>query len=272
MDLFDAIASSVNTIFAQLALTVGPENVADVAERMGVLSPLSGVCSITLGTQAVTPMDMTAAYATLAARGMRRSPHGIAEVRGPGGATLATPDGNPDRAVSREVADIVTHALRGVIEDGTGTLADIGRPAAGKTGTAENYQDAWFCGYVRQLATCVWVGYPEGEIEMHDVRDAATRTVYPNVYGGSIPAAIWHDFMAEAVKGTPPRDFAPLPDLSGYERIPKGAIGHPFVYGEGTSGDSLEDLIRELLEAGLEEAARDLGADLGQGDEGDEDD
>lgn len=278
MDLFGATALSVNTIFAQLALTVGPDNVAEMAERLGVRSPLAGVCSITLGTQGATPLDMTAAYATLAARGMQREPHGITEVTGSSGRLIAAPDGNPEPVVSREVADIVTNALRGVVEHGTGTAANIGRPVAGKTGTAENYKDAWFCGYVPQLVSCVWVGYAEGEVELHNIRDSATGIMYPNIYGGSIPAAIWHDFMSAALARVPVKDFAPLPDISGYDRVPRGSIGDSFRYGE-EGVRSIADQIRELIDAGLRELAEAMfGADVvrdyvgggrGRGDESD---
>jgi penicillin-binding protein 1A len=106
------------------------------------------------------------------------------------------------------VAAELTYALRGVIEHGTGTAAAIGRPAAGKTGTAENFVDAWFCGYVPQLATCVWVGYPAGEIPLLNVEG------YPEVFGGSLPAKIWHNFMGPAVANLPVVNF-PEPTLNG---------------------------------------------------------
>jgi penicillin-binding protein 1A len=105
--------------------------------------------------------------------------------------------GDPgDRALSPSVAERVTYALGGVIRAGTGTAADIGRPAAGKTGTAEGFKDAWFCGFVPQLATCVWVGYPNAEIPL------GTIDGFAQVVGGSVPARIWHDFMTGALDGT----------------------------------------------------------------------
>jgi penicillin-binding protein 1A len=106
------------------------------------------------------------------------------------------------RALSPSVVDRVTYALSGVIRAGTGTAANIGRPAAGKTGTAESFKDAWFCGFVPQLATCVWVGYPQAEIPL------GTIDGFGEVVGGSIPARIWHDFMSGALAGTPVK---PLP-------------------------------------------------------------
>src|SRR5207253_1574848 len=93
-------------------------------------------------------------------------------------------------------------------QKGTGVAANIGRPAAGKTGTAESFQDAWFCGYTPQLVTCVWVGYPKGEIPMHYVHGFA------DVFGGSIPAEIWHQFMAQAMASLPALGF-PTPMVPG---------------------------------------------------------
>src|SRR5439155_4171066 len=90
---------------------------------------------------------------------------------------------------------------QGVISHGTGTAANIGRPAAGKTGTAENYQDAWFCGYVPQLVTCVWVGYPHRELSMQYIEG------YAAVFGGTIPASIWHEFMTQALTDVPAESF-----------------------------------------------------------------
>jgi len=116
-------------------------------------------------------------------------------------------------------ADLVTYALEGVIQHGTGTAAGFGRPAAGKTGTAENFQDAWFCGYVPQLVACVWVGYPKAEIPLLNVEGVGS------VFGGSLPAEIWRRFMARAV--------APLP----VERfVTPRSFGGKFISGSGTYG------------------------------------
>jgi penicillin-binding protein 1A len=202
MPLVQAIAHSVNTIFAQVVVKVGPDRVAQVAHRMGITSPLQPVCSITLGSQAVTPLEMADAFATLADRGVHHAPFAVAKVEGPGGVLLRRTSGRAREAVPRGVADEVTWALQHVVAEGTGTAAAIGRPVAGKTGTGEKFQDAWFCGYVPQLAACVWVGYPQGEIPMENVEGL------PGVFGGSLPALIWHDFMAAAVAKRPVENFA----------------------------------------------------------------
>jgi penicillin-binding protein 1A len=217
MDLVRATANSVNTIFAQLVVEVGPDKVADVGRRMGIKSKLQDVCSITLGSQAVTPLEMTAANATLAARGIRHRPTAVFEVKNPRGKTLDRADYKGKRAIDENDADLVNHVQQSVVTSGTGTAASIGRPVAGKTGTAQDYVDAWFCGYVPQLAACVWVGYPKAEIPMHYVQGV------PNVYGGSIPAQIWHDFMTQAVASMPIESFA-TPSFIGYDYFPLGTV------------------------------------------------
>ena len=203
MNLIDATAYSVNTIFAQLVTQVGPDAVVRMAHRLGIQSNLSPVCSITLGTQAVSPLEMTTAYATLAARGMRHDPQAVESVRTASGDVVPYPQSKPNVAVSQEIADEVTYALQAVTRKGTGTGATLSdRPIAGKTGTAERFVDAWFCGFVPQLATCVWIGFPHSEQSMNYVEG------YAPVYGGTIPAAIWHDFMASAVSSLPVEEFA----------------------------------------------------------------
>jgi len=217
MNLLDATAHSVNTIFGQLVDIVGPENVARTAHRMGITSALQPVCSITLGSQAVNPLEMTDAYATLAAHGVHRDPQAFEIVRGPRGGVIGKLSAPGAQAIQRNTADLVTYALEGVVSHGTGTAAYFGRPAAGKTGTAEDYKDAWFCGYVPQLAACVWVGYPKAEIPLLNVEG------YGAVFGGSLPALIWNRFMSAAVKALPVHDFA-YPQFTGH------TVSSPYSY------------------------------------------
>jgi penicillin-binding protein 1A len=203
MNLIDATAYSVNTIFAQLVTKVGPDNVIPVAHKMGIQSPLLPVCSITLGSNPVTPLEMTDAYATLAARGIHHDAAALAVVRGPDGRVIGKLGGGGVRALDQNVADQVVYAMQGVVQRGTGTAAALGsRPVAGKTGTAENYQDAWFCGFVPQLVTCVWVGYPHSEKSLVGIEG------FGAVFGGTIPAEIWHTFMTAATANMPVEGFA----------------------------------------------------------------
>jgi len=205
MTLAQAIAHSVNTIFAQVVMRVGPAHVVDVAHRMGIRSPLKPVCSITLGPEGVSPLEMTTAFATLAARGIRHGAHALQKVTLPTGRVIGRLRTRGKRALARSVADHVTYALSGVVRGGTGVAANPGRPAAGKTGTAEGFKDAWFCGYVPQLAACAWIGYPHAEITMQNIDGFA------QVVGGSIPARIWHDFMVPALSTEPVQALPGVP-------------------------------------------------------------
>ncbi len=210
MNLLDATANSVNTIFAQLIAKVGVANVVAMAHRLGITSGgryFRPVCAITLGSVGFTPLELTDVYATFASGGVQHDPQAFESVRESNGKVIKlNPKGQ--RVLGPNVAAELTYDLEGVIQHGTGTAAAISRPAAGKTGTAENYVDAWFCGYVPQLATCVWVGYPRGEIPLNNVEG------FYQVFGGSLPAKIWHDFMGPAVENMPVVDF-PAPDLNG---------------------------------------------------------
>ncbi len=220
MDLFSATAHSVNTIFAQVALEVGPENIVRTAHAMGIRSRLLPVCSLTLGTEAVTPLEMTSAYSTLAARGIHHPPTLEQSVKDARGTVLQTISRKGKRVLDENVADLTAYIMQGVITGGTGVGANIGRPAAGKTGTAQFFVDAWFCGFVPQLVTCVWVGYPQGEIPLYGIEG------YSGVFGGSIPASIWHDFMGTATANMQVLDFT-TPDFSQNTIIPKRAVVLP---------------------------------------------
>jgi penicillin-binding protein 1A len=218
MTLQQAIAHSVNTIFAQVVMRVGPRRVVAVAHRMGIRSPLKPVCSITLGPEGVSPLEMTRAFATLAAAGVRHDATALRHVATADGALVSRQRRSGKRVLTRRVAERVTQALTGVVRAGTGRAADPGRPAAGKTGTAEDFKDAWFCGYVPQLAACVWIGHPQAEIPMHNLDGFA------QVVGGSVPARIWHDFMVGALRGLPVR---PLPGASIRRGHPTRARSNP---------------------------------------------
>ena len=219
--LRDATAHSVNTVYAQIASAVGPESIVDVAHRMGISSDLSPYCSITLGTEAVNPLEMTTAYATLAARGIRHDATPIEEIGNAAGRELARLDPRGEQVIATNDADVATYALESVVTSGTGYRARLdGRTAAGKTGTAQDYVDAWFCGYTPQLATCVWVGYPDAERPLEGIGG------FSALYGGTIPALIWHDVMTAALDGEPAVAFAE-PDFSGYALGPSSPVPEP---------------------------------------------
>jgi penicillin-binding protein 1A len=189
--------ASDNAIYAQLTLDVGPRYVWQMAHRLGVhLSPDKPVASIGLGSLAVSPLDMAAAYATFAAMGIYAKPMAITKVILPGGHEDKDSGwGKPQakRALSEGVAWKVTEVLRQNALYGTGAGSGDGvHVNAGKTGTTENHADAWFDGYTRQLSTVVWMGYPKGEIPMLNVHGQT-------VAGATFPVPIWHAYMAAAL-------------------------------------------------------------------------
>jgi penicillin-binding protein 1A len=202
-----ATLRSDNSVYAQLTLDVTPEKVADVARRMGVRSQLdvkgAFVPSIGLGSIAVSPLDIASSYATLAAEGVYSEPMAIRRVvLDDGTVDTRAGWGKPKRrrAISEGAAAIVTRILEQNIQSGTGTRAAFGRPAAGKTGTAELNVDAWFAGYTPELATAVWMGYTRAEIPLDSVHGIA-------VTGGSFPAEMWRLFMEPALEGREPASF-----------------------------------------------------------------
>ena len=210
-DLFGATANSVNTIYAQIVEEVGPEAVAAAASQLGVRSELEAVCPIVLGSEEVTPLELTSAFATVAAGGVYHEPSPVEEVLDRRGTRIAAIARAGEPALDPTTAAIVTEALQGVVTSGTGTAAALpDRPVAGKTGTAQEYTNAWFCGYVPQLAACVWMGYPDGNRPMDGVT------------GGSTPAEIWRAFMSAATEGMEVEDF-PAVDLSPYRASPSPA-------------------------------------------------
>ncbi len=189
INLQQATVASDNTVFAQLDLDLGPARVAETARALGVVSPLDGIPAEGIGglRVGVSPLEMASAYATLAAGGVRRDPVAIRRVVFPGGRVERPRREKPRRVVSEAVAYEVTRLLHDNITGGTGTAAYTGCPGqAGKTGTTDRTTDAWFAGYQPNLATVVWVGYPQSNaIEMTSVHGIT-------VYGGTFPAEIWH--------------------------------------------------------------------------------
>jgi penicillin-binding protein 1A len=198
-DLETATIQSDNSVYAQLTAMVGPRNVRRMAHRLGIKSELSGYFAIGLGAEAVNPLEMARAFSTFANGGRRidgslfgNRPRAIASV---------TKNGErkqnkvvPRQALDPEKAKLVNQILQKVVTSGTGRKAALSdRPAAGKTGTTENYGDAWFVGYTPQLAVAVWVGYANELIPM------LTEYEDEPVAGGTFPALIWKTFMEEAL-------------------------------------------------------------------------
>jgi penicillin-binding protein 1A len=203
IDMARATASSVNTYYAQLMARVGTPAAIAVARRMGITTPLHDYCSLVLGSENTTPLDLASAYATLADHGIHCQPLAIARITDPSGRVVD--DGSPScrRAVDAGVAATATSILRGVVAPGgTGARAAIGRPLAGKTGTTSDYTNAWFTGFTPQLATSVWVGDPDRQTPMTSLFQGGP------VFGGTFPALIFRSYMAAALA---PRRVEDLP-------------------------------------------------------------
>jgi penicillin-binding protein 1A len=217
MDLYRATALSINVVFGQLARDVGPPNIRQAAMDLGIPGdslPAGGAdCSITLGTGSVSPLDMATAYAAIDNNGKYCPYYAVARITGPHGRLIYQHDRKKEchQAIAPDIAHQVTDMLKGVIQYGTGaTNGQLGRPEAGKTGTNENFQDAWFVGYVPQEATAVWVGYPGNPRPMLGVEGVS------EMFGGTIPTQIWHDVMSLEIQGLPVRDWpAPPPPEAG---------------------------------------------------------
>lgn len=200
-DVDEAMADSINVVYAQLMAQVGPNAVASAAQSAGIAKDdvTPAECAMALGglRQGVSPLEQAAAYASFAAKGKYAEPYSIARVRDRSGKIVydrGTP--NTSSSLTAPQVGVLTNALEGVVAHGTGTAAAIGRPLAGKTGTTENYGNAWFIGYVPQLSTAVWVGRMEGDIPMNDVHGIA-------VTGGTYPARIFSQYMKAALADVP---------------------------------------------------------------------
>jgi len=217
-DVPSATWKSVNTYYVQLEERTGVLDVARTASDMGVRSlfapkaaPITAKDgSFTLGTSDVSPLDMANAYATIAAHGIRCDPIAIVSVTDSQNRPVNVPPAQCRRALSAGIADTMSWVLAGVITQGTGNPnADIGRPAAGKTGTTEEFRSAWFDGYTPDLAAAVWLGHPlaPSNNPLRGVTIAGRS--WTRIYGGDLPATIWSRTMRAALDGTPGSQFAP---------------------------------------------------------------
>ena len=194
-----ALERSINIPAVKTLAEVTPQAVIHTAQRMGIKSALEPNLSLALGTSEVTPLEMAVAYGTLATLGVHAEPIAVRKVLTRSGQVLE--DNLPQRelALSSDVAYVMLDLMKGVIARGTGRAAAIGRPAAGKTGTTDDYRNAWFIGFTPQLVTSVWVGNDD-------------NTPMRRVTGGMIPARIWSAFMKVALEGLPAEDW-PKPEL-----------------------------------------------------------
>ncbi len=224
--LTTATWQSIDTVYVQVLKQVGIKTVAEMAQRLGVWSAYDESdfgLSYSLGTNPVSPIEMASAYATFANQGTYLPPSPVVRAVDAQGATVfdnSHPQGT--RVISASVADTVTQILQGVIQHGTGyPNAVIGRPAAGKTGTANGPTDAWFVGYTPQLSAAAWMGYSNNDsTPMLDVKGV-------QVFGATYPAKAWHDFMTASLAGVPPANFANPPPLDVPANVLQGLQAGP---------------------------------------------
>ena len=206
----EALAESINTVAVRVFQRVGVARVIETAQALGITSPLEHNTALALGVSDVTPLELTGAYASLAADGRAVTPYGIKEVRNRAGQVLFQHgEAEMPATVSPAAVQVLTGMMEDVVRYGTGKRAAlVGRPVAGKTGTSSDYRDAWFLGFTGDYTTGVWLGNDDN----HPMR---------KIVGGSLPAQLWHDYMTEAEEGMPSRAL-----LSGPSGAWTGAVTH----------------------------------------------
>ncbi len=239
--LRDALALSLNTVAVRLGLEVGPRKVVSVARRLGIASPLQPNASIALGTSEVTPVELVGAFAAFANGGTAIVPYLIADVKGPGGKTIYARPASPlGRVIDAGAVGMMNAMMRETLLTGTGRKGEIpGWEAAGKTGTTQEFRDAWFVGYTGSLVAGVWLGNDDG-------------TPTKKVSGGNLPVEVWSRFMKTALAGTEP---VPLPGSSGWRPqvasagrpIPPGRVRQAEVQPQPGGGDPLTDFFGKLF-------------------------
>jgi penicillin-binding protein 1A len=208
MILKQALMKSVNAIAAQLVERVGPDAVIDVARRSGINSDLKPVYSLALGTSGASPLEMASAFGTFSTGGVRHEPFWIRRIEDPLGRVLEEQIVRGQRTLDAGIGFQLVDMMRGVLTAGTGRIVrrmGFDLPAAGKTGTSDDFRDAWFTGFTPTLSVSVWVGYDRG-ISMRDVNGVG-------ITGGRGAAPIWADFMIKATSGEPPREFTVPSDI-----------------------------------------------------------
>ncbi len=208
-----AFSDSINTVAAQLVERIGPQDVIKTARRCGIKSNLAPVYSVALGTSGVSPLEMASSYSVFANGGVYYQPHWISRVEDPYGRVIEEHIVAGEKVLDKTIVYQVVDMMRGVIEEGTGQVIrrlGFDLPAAGKTGTTDEFKDAWFIGFTPNLSTSVWVGFD---------KNISLRTTYGGGFSGSRAAApIWAEFMIKATEGDPPREF-PIPDDIRFEQV-----------------------------------------------------
>jgi penicillin-binding protein 1A len=223
----EALAESINTVAVRVLQMAGIENVIRTAEALGITSPLEHDAALALGASDVTPMELTAAYASIAAGGRAITPYAITEIKNRDGEVLyrRTAVEAPE-TVNEDGVAVLTSMMEDVVREGTGKRAALDRPVAGKTGTSSDYRDAWFLGFTADYTTGVWLGNDD---------DRPMK----KITGGSLPAQLWHDYMTEAEANLPVRDLNSNRTLWGNTAAASENLSHAFTnFINGVMGNS----------------------------------
>ena len=214
MRMRTALALSRNAVTVGLIEKVGLEKAIDFARRAGITSQINYDYTTALGSSAVTPLELTSAYATFASQGVRADPIFIKSIVDGNGTVLESYEPQPHEAIDPTTAYLVTSLLKSVVKEGTGKGAQVlGKPVAGKTGTTNNYVDAWFMGYSPSVVTGVWVGYDNAKASLGD-RETGARAALP----------IWVAVMARALSDKPVEDFTPTNDIVSVKIDPESGL------------------------------------------------
>ncbi|MGD0281514.1 MAG: PBP1A family penicillin-binding protein, partial [Dissulfurispiraceae bacterium] len=219
--LREALAYSRNIVTVKLLEAVGIDSVIAFAQEIGIEAGIPRELTIALGSISVSPMELALTYSTFADGGVKMTPITIKYITDAKGTVLESNEPEGIETMAPQTAFLITSMMEDVIRYGTGTRADIGRPAAGKTGTSNDYKDAWFVGYTPQLVGCVWVGFD-------DMRKSLGR----GEVGGRAAAPIWANFMGSFLAGEPADDF-PVPE--GIVRLPLDPVTGLLVRDEPTT-------------------------------------
>jgi len=204
--LWEALAYSRNVVTVKLVEAVGIDTVLAFAKDMGIQANMPRDLTVALGSISVTPLELALTYSTFANGGVKMTPIAIKYVTDARGNVLESNEPEGVTSVTPQTAFLITSMMEDVIHYGTGMRANIGRPAAGKTGTSNDYKDAWFVGYTPELIACVWVGF-----------DDMRRSLGRGEVGGRAAAPIWANFMKNALSGEPVQEFT----------VPEGIVRLP---------------------------------------------
>jgi len=201
--LRSALEHSLNVCSIELLMAIGPQRAIEYARKLGIKSTLTNTLSLALGSSDVTLIELTGAFGVFANNGILAEPYAVEKVEDKDGKILEEHSPKEESVISAQSCYIITNLLKGVVQHGTGMGAlALNRPCAGKTGTTNDFTDAWFIGYTPQLVAGVWVGYDDRSIQL-----GSKNT------GGRISCPIWTDFMRDALKGEPKLDFNPPEDV-----------------------------------------------------------